>query len=206
MLNSWSKPVAASRKIFALLLICVPLLFALGCGNFGKVEQGRVISYDKAKGLVTIIRDSSLTADKPSYDVLPPVTVKVPQNPSEMGPVPEAGKRLMFDTQNRKLVVFDAAAGAIKTIPYIPVFELANVAADDSRVKGLKFPVINRENKTITLYSSRDKKLVTFTVAEEHLALPEDTWKAGDDVRYYFKQPDQALRMMNVSKTNIMKG
>jgi hypothetical protein len=198
--------MAISKKMLMLLLACAPLLFGLGCSNSGKVEQGRVIAFDHQKGLVTIIRDSTGSADKPSYDVLPPITVKIPQDADEMGPAPAAGKRLLFDTQNRKLVVYDAAAGAIKTIAYIPVLELANVAADDHRVKGVKFPVINRESKTITLYSSRDKKLVTFTVADEHLALPEDTWQAGDDVRYYFKQPDQALRMMNVSKTNVMKG
>jgi hypothetical protein len=198
--------MAISKKVLTLLLACAPLLFALGCSDFGKVQQGRVVAFDKQKGLVTLIHDSSGTAEKPNYDVLPPATVKVPQDPDEMGPAPEAGKRLLFDTQNRKLVVYDAGAGAIKTFSYTPVLELANIASDDKRLKGMKFPIIDREKKTITLYSSRDKKLVTFTVADEYFSLPEDTWKAGDDVRYYFKQPGQALRMMNVTKTNIMKG
>ena len=198
--------MAIRKNILALLLACAPLLFALGCSDFGKVEQGRVIAFDKQNGLVIVIRDSTGAADKPSYDLLPPVTIKLPQNPDEMGPHPEAGKRLLFDTQNKKLVVYDAAAGAIKTITYTPVLEVANVASDSKQVKGVKFPVIDREKKTITLYSSRDKKLVTFTVADEHFSLPEDTWKSGDDVRYYFKQPGQALRVMNVTKTNIMKG
>ena len=197
--------MATSRRILALLLACTPVLITLGCSNFGKVEQGRVIAFDKQNGLVTVILDSSGDADKPSYDKLPPVTVKTPENPNEMGPAPEAGKRLLFDTQNRKLVVFDSVSGTIKTITYTPLSELAKVAADDKRVKGGKFPIIDRETKTITLYSSRDKKLVTFTVADEYFSLPEDTWKAGDDVRYYFKQPGQALRLMNVTRTNVMK-
>jgi len=183
-----------------LTLACAALLFTLGC-TFGKVEQGRVVAFDHQSGIVTLITNFDLTAERAS-----PITVKIPQDPKEMGPAPEAGKRLLFDTQNKKLVVYDAAAEAIKTIPYTPVLELANVTSDSKQVKGVKFPLIDREKKTITLYSSRDKKLVTFTVADEHFSLPEDTWKAGDDVRWYFKQPGQALRMMNVTKTNVMKG
>jgi hypothetical protein len=173
----------------------------LGCTDFGKVEQGRVIAYNHQNGIVTLIPSSALGTEKAS-----PVTVRIPEDPKEMGPAPEAGKRLLFDTQHRKLVVYDAAAGVVKTIGYTPVTELANIASDDKQVQGVKFPVIDREKKTITLYSSRDKKLVTFTVADEYFSLPEDTWKAGDDVRWYFKQPGQALRMMNVTKTNVMKG
>ena len=194
------------KRMLTLLLACAPVLFSLGCSDYGKVDQGRVIAFDKQKGLVTMIRDSAATTKKPKYDVLPPVTVKVPADPDEMGPHPAAGKRLLFDTNNKKIVVFDAIAGSIKTITYTPLMEASNVAKDDARVKGVQFPVVDRQNKAITIYSSRDKKLVKFTLADEYFALPDDTWKAGDDVRYYFKQPGQALRMMNVSATDVMKG
>jgi hypothetical protein len=198
--------MAIRRRVLALLLACAPALFTLGCSDLGKVDQGRVIAFDKEKGLVTVIRDSAPTANKPRYDRLPPFTIKVPADPDEMGPAPAAGKRLLFDTDNKQLVVFDAIAGSIKTIPYTPLLEAPNVAKDDPRVKGIQFPIVDRRNKAITIYSSRDKKLVKFTLADEYFALPDDTWQAGDDVRYYFKQPGQALRMMNVSKTDVMKG
>ena len=198
--------MAISRRVWTLLLACAPALFTLGCSDLGKVDQGRVIAFDKEKGLVTVIRDSAPTTNKPQYDRLPPFTIKVPANPNEMGPAPAAGKRLLFDTDNKQLVVFDAIAGSIKTITYTPLLEAPNVAKDDPRVKGIQFPIVDRQNKAITIYSSRDKKLVKFTLADEYFALPDDTWQAGDDVRYYFKQPGQALRMMNVSKTDVMKG
>jgi hypothetical protein len=192
--------------MLTLLLACAPVLFTLGCSDYGKVDQGRVIAFDKQNGLVTVIRDSAGTTNKPKYDVLPPITVKVPTDPDEMGPAPAAGKRLLFDTDGKKLVVFDAVAGSIKTITYTPLMEASNVAKDDVRVKGVQFPIVDRQNKAITIYSSRDRKLVKFTLADEYFALPDDTWKAGDDVRYYYKQPGQALRMMNVSATDVMKG
>jgi hypothetical protein len=195
-----------SKKMLTLLLACAPVLFSLGCSNYGKVDQGRVIAFDKHNGLVTVIRDSSASTDKPKYDALPPVTVKIPVNPDEMGPAPAVGKRLLFDTDKRKIVVFDAVAGSIKTITYTPLVEVSNVGKDDSRVKGVHFPIVDRQNKAITIYSSRDRRLVKFTLADEYLSLPDDTWQAGDDIRYYYKQPGQALRMMNVTRTDVMKG
>ena len=45
-----------SKKMLTLLLACAPVLFSLGCSDFGKVEQGRVIAFDKQHGLVTVIR------------------------------------------------------------------------------------------------------------------------------------------------------
>lgn len=193
-----------NTKRLWLLLGFVPVLWLAGCSNFGKVEQGRVIAYDKHQGVVTIIRESASEPAQPN--VLPPLAVKVPQDPKEMGPVPEAGKRLQLDTKNNKLVFFDEQSGTIKTINYTPLSVVADVSNNDPRLKGLSFPAIDRQKKTITLYSGREKKLVTLTVADEYFALPDDIWKPGDVVRYYYKDPSQALRLMNVTKTNIMKG
>jgi hypothetical protein len=204
MFDGKEQTMAINKRVLTLLWACAPLLFTLGCTGIGKVEQGRVIAFDQQKGLVTVIRDSG--TNKPQYDLLPPFTVKTPSNPDEMGPAPAAGKRLLFDTNSKKIVFFDVISGTIKTVTYTPLMEASNVAKDDPRVKDIKFPAIDRQNKTITIYSSRDKKLVKFTLAGEYFALPDDTWQAGDDVRYYFKQPGQSLRMMNVTKTDVMKG
>jgi hypothetical protein len=143
--------MAIRRRVWTLLLACAPALFTLGCSDLGKVDQGRVIAFDKEKGLVTVIRDSAPTTNKPQYDRLPPFTIKVPANPNEMGPAPAAGKRLLFDTDNKQLVVFDAIAGSIKTITYTPLLEAPNVAKDDPRVKGIQFPIVDRRNKAITI-------------------------------------------------------
>lgn len=196
------------KRTFAAVLTCVPLLLILGCSQaqYGKVEQGRVIAFNQESGTVTLIRDSSGGADKPKNDVLPPVEIKIPTDPKEMGPLPDAGMRLLLDTAKRKIVFYDVKDTAIKTVNYTPLSETAGVTSEDPRVEGKKFPIVDRDKKSITLYSARDKKLVMLTLPDEYAALPDDTWAAGDDVRYYFKEPGQALRMMNVTKTNIMKG
>ncbi len=190
------------RSFIALETVAV-LAFALladGCGRFGQVNQGRVIQYDREQGLVTFIQDANYREpDRPRFDILPPVTVRVPADPGEMGPAPEAGKLLALDSERRRLSVYDSAARRIRTIPYTPVDERRGLYGGDARLR-TGVPRIDRQNRTITVYDSRRRLLVTFSVSDEDFNLPADTWKTGDDIRYYSKEPGQALRMMNVTR------
>lgn len=197
--------MALSRKSLVTLAAVAALGFAGGCAKFGKVDQGRAIAYDKQKGVVTLILDSAPKSDQPKYDVLPPVAVTLPRDLNEMGPAPEAGRLLSFDTKKRTVVFFDQASETVKTVTYVPVEEQNDVSRDDPRVAKVKFPVVDRQKKTVTIYSRRKQILLTFAVPDEYLALPDDTWKSGDEIRYYYKQPGQALRLMNVSKTDLSK-
>ena len=47
------------------------MALALGCGEQGKVEQGRVIGFDKAKETVTFIVDVKHDAANPDYSGAP---------------------------------------------------------------------------------------------------------------------------------------
>ena len=197
--------MALTRKSLVTLATVSVLWFAAGCANPGKVEQGRAIAFDKQNGVVTLILDSAPRSDQSKYDVLPPVALRLPLDPNETGPAPEAGKLLSFDTKQRMVVFFDAASGALKTVSYLPVDEQDGVSRNDPRVAKTKFPAVDRQKKTVTIYSRRKKILLTFAVPDEYLALPDDTWKSGDEIRYYYKQAGQALRLMNVSKTDVTK-
>jgi hypothetical protein len=106
---------------------------------------------------------------------------------------------MALDTKARRIVIFDAAAGTFRTIDYTPVKERPNVA------KAPPAPAVDRAARTITVYSAAEHTLITFAATDDLLALPADTWRSGDVVRYYYKDPDQALRMMNVTKTDLSK-
>jgi hypothetical protein len=177
-----------------------------GCGRFGHVNQGQVIDYQRGAGVLTLIQDSSRTAGQPVFGVLPPVTIRIPEDPREMGPEPEAGKLLQLDWRNHRAVVYDAAGQTLRTVAYTPISEERGVAPADPRVAKARLPLVDRDQKTVTLYSPRDRVLVAFSAADEYLALPDDTWKMGDQVRYYYKDPQRALRLMNVSRTDLNKG
>ncbi len=184
--------------IFALLLL------AAGCGPLGQVEQGLVVDYDPETGRLTLILDSNYAdPGNPSYDRLPPVQVRVPQDPRQMGPVPDAGGLVQLDTAARKAVIFDARSRQVRTVEFELVSKLTGVYADDRRVVESGAPRVEPEQRTVTLYWPRTRELVTVKVPLEFAELPPRTWASGDEVRYYFKNPAQALRMMNVTKTKI---
>jgi hypothetical protein len=184
-------------KITGLICIAAALVLA-GCGDLGRVQQGRVIAYDAQTKQVTLIQEPP-AADRSSYGVLPPVTIQSPADPNEMGPAPAAGGLMRLDTKNRRIVIYDRAQQAFRTIPYTPLVERRNVAKSPGP------PVVDRKAKTITLYGSRDRTVITFAATDDLLAMPADTWRGGDVVRYYYKDPARALRLMNVTKTDLSK-
>ncbi len=195
-----------TRYIAAVLGCCV--VFG-GC-NFGKVDQGRVLQYNKDKKTVTIIRDVSTDPNVPKYEGSP-VTYTMPTKPSEIGPEPKPGGRLNLDMVKREITIVNPSTNRIEVLPFTLVDKRDNVDKNDPLVfdatqgKAKKFPIVDREKKTITIYSSRQKLLVTFSVSDEYFSLPESTWDAGDVVRIYFKEEGKARRFMNVTKTDIYK-
>ena len=200
-------------KIFLFAVLSVLFMaFSFGCGELGKVDQGRTIAYDKGKGEFTIIEDRNYADPKnPDYSILPPHTYKVPADPGEMGAEPKPGLRMKLDTKNNQITIFDTATQNFKTIDYKLIEQKENVDPKDPLVydkaadKAKKFPLVDREKKTITLYSKRLKTLTTFTLPDEYFALPDYTWDAGDELRIYYKEKGVALRVMNITKTDIFK-
>lgn len=196
-------------KKYRLWLIVLPIVLiaplVIGCGELGQVDQGRVVAYDAAKKQVTIIQDKKAEPGKPDYNTLPPHVYAMPTDPAEIGAEPKAGKRMKLDDQNNTITIFDMTSQNFKVIPITILDEKKNINRDNPLVKDQKFPQVDRDKKKITVYSGRQKILVTFAVPEEYLNLPEDTWEAGDEVRIYYHKPGVAQRFMNISKTDIFK-
>jgi len=203
-------PKKGNRLMSALAVFLLVAVLA-GCQQMGKVDQGRAIEFDKEKGTVTMIRDASPNPDTPEYSHLPPVTYQVPTNPDEMGADPKPGKRMKLDAIHREIVIYVPALNNFAKINYKLVDQKEIVDPDDPLVmdsvtrKPKTFPVVDPHRKTITIYSKRQKTVTTFSVPDEYLAMPADTWDSGDDIRIYYKEEGKARRLMNVSKTDIFK-
>ncbi|HOI94357.1 MAG TPA: DUF4881 domain-containing protein [Syntrophobacter fumaroxidans] len=203
--------MAKNRTWIYALLFILPLVFASGCSEYSKVDQGRAIALDKEKRTVTIIRDEKADPQNPDYSHLPPMTYSLPTDPAEMGPEPKVGLRMSLDAKSRQITIFDPASQNFKTITYTLIEEKDNVGRNDPLVfneaenKAKKFPSVDREKKTISLYSGRQKIFITFSLPDEYFALPDHTWDAGDEVRMTYKEPGKALRFMNISRTDIYK-
>jgi hypothetical protein len=196
--------IMMKRLSRVMLLPILPIALALGCGELGKVEQGRVIAFDKAKETVTLIVDTKHDTANPDYSGAP-LTFALPKDPMERGEDPKVGLRMKLDTKTREIIIYDMLTKGMAKITYTLIDQKENVAKDSPLVAGKKFPLVDKEKKAITVYSGRQKLLVTFSVPEEYLALPENTWEAGDEVRIYYKEPGKAARFMNITKTDIFK-
>jgi hypothetical protein len=189
------------NRLMSALAVFLLVAVLAGCQKMGKVDQGRVIEFNKEKGTVTMIRDASPNPDAPEYSHLPPVTYQVPTNPDEMGADPKPGKRMKLDAIHREIVIYVPALNNFAKINYTLVDQKENVGPDDPLVldnvtrKPKTFPVVDPHRRTITIYSNHD----------EYFAMPVDTWDSGDDIRIYYKEEGKARRLMNVSKTDIFK-
>ena len=177
----------------------------LGCSDMGKVEQGRAIATDKANKTVTLILDVKHQLGKPVYDQVPPVTFTFPNDPHEMGPEPKAGKLMSVNPDEKAIVIYDDASKNFKTITYNPLNVQKGVGLRSPLVADKKFPIVDREKKTITVYDKRNRLVTTFSLPEEYFQLPDNTFGFGDEIRLYAKAPGKAARLMNVSETDIYK-
>lgn len=199
------------KNMWRTLLVALPLVLLLGCSEPGKVDQGRVIKFDEATKTMVFIRDKANDTQNPDYTYLPPITYTLPSDPAEVGPLPKAGGRMKIDNKKNQITIFDPSTQNFKTIDFVMVDYKENIdknhplVYDKEADKAKKFPVIDKEKKTVTIYSGRQKTLSVIQLPEEYFALPDDTWDAGDEARVYYKEEGKALRFMNISKTNIFK-
>ncbi len=199
------------KSMWRTLLVALPLMLLVGCSEPGKVDQGRVIKYDKDTKTMVMIRDKANDTQNPDYTYLPPVTYTMPTDPAEVGPEPKAGGRMKIDNKKNQITIFDPATQNFKTIDFVMVDYKENIdknhplVYDKEADKAKKFPVIDKDKKTVTIYSGRQKTLSVIQLPEEYFAMPDNTWDAGDEARVYYKEEGKALRFMNISKTNIFK-
>ena len=81
-----------------------------------------------------------------------------------------------------------------------------NISAKHPKVAGKTFPVVDKEKQTVTVYWRCLQALATFACLRPRW-IPPYVWTAGDEMRIAYRNADkgQAIRIMNVSKTNIFQ-
>lgn len=95
--------------------LLLPLLTS--CGDFGKVEQGRVVAFDAAQQTVTMIVDLSPQRGKPDYSGVPARSFKLPEDPSERGALPKVGPLLQLQLEPPTLLVWSAEQQQVLRFP-----------------------------------------------------------------------------------------
>ncbi len=187
-------------KILALFVLCL----GLAACEFGQVEQGRCVAYDAKAGKFTLVLDVNHDVKNPSYTG-GVIEYTMPADPAEIGPEPTPGGRVQLLPEKGQVIIFHDGKLETLNVEYTDIQK--NIKPHNPKVEGHTFPIINKDEGTVTEYSKRLEEIVTFKVPAEYLELPPSTWEAGDECRIYYKEnaKHQALRFMNVSKTNIFK-
>ena len=194
------------RNLVLMLAMTFSVALLTGCNFDGGVEQGRCVAYDATAKTLTIVVDVTHDQFNPHYSG-GTHTFKLPENPQDMGPSPEVGGRLMIDTAKNTVLVYDQKTNSVREVAVQFTDVEKNVGSNHPKVKGKTFPVIDKEQQTVTVYSGRQKSLITFKIPAEAQDFPAYAWAAGDEMRIAFRNADkaQAMRIMNVTKTNIFK-
>jgi hypothetical protein len=209
------------RKILLPLLVLSGLMLA-GCGNYGMVEQGSVVGFDKEKSIVSIICDDNTDLQKPAnYVILPPHDYALPAEAAERGADPNVGLCVNLDVEKKIITMYNAKEKKLENISFeliedihqrLRVNRRDEVVLPGEKVykKMAEFPVVDEANKTLQLVYRRQFKnqmrLTTIKLAEADLAKYKGKeWNAGCEVRIYYKDPGKALRFMNITKTDITR-
>ncbi|WP_297670164.1 DUF4881 domain-containing protein [uncultured Desulfovibrio sp.] len=177
-----------------------------GCDLKGGVEQGRCVAFEKGKS-ATIVAET-LDMGKGTYNEASKVlTYKLPVAARDMGPTPETGGLLAADPDKGFVLVYDKAAMKVAKLAVNFTDVEKNVDAKHPKVKDKTFPVIDKSQQTVTVYASGMKALLTFKIPAEAAGYDDSAWKFGNELRVAFlnASKDQALRIMNCTKTSIYK-
>lgn len=199
------------RKILPALLALASLALA-GCGEFGKVEQGRVIAYDQEKKMVTFLKNNS-DVNTPQY-VLPAVTYAIPSDPAEMGPEPKAALRVLLDVNKKIIVMYNPQTKALEEIGFELIANHTGVnlrrqhplVYDAATRRPRVFPQVDPATRIIKIYSARQQMLSEIKLSEaDFVKYKEKEWDAGDEIRLYYHAAGKADRLMNITRTDITR-
>ena len=194
------------RNLMLMLAMAFSVALLTGCNFDGGVEQGRCVAFDATAKTLTIVVDVTHDQFNPHYSG-GTHTFKLPVESRDMGPIPSVGGRLMIDLVKNTVLIYDQKTSSVRELAVQFTDVEKNVGSDHPKVKGKTFPIIDKDQQTVTVYSGRQKSLITFKIPAEAQDYPAYVWTAGDEMRIAYRNADkaQAMRIMNVSKTNIFK-
>ena len=194
------------RNLMLMLAMAFSVALLTGCNFDGGVEQGRCVAFDATAKTLTIVVDVTHDQFNPHYSG-GTHTFKLPVESKDMGPTPSVGGRLMIDLVKNTVLIYDQKTNSVRELDVQFTDVEKSVGSDHPKVKGKTFPIIDKDQQTVTVYSGRQKSLITFKIPAEAQDYPAYVWTAGDEMRIAYRNADkaQAMRIMNVSKTNIFK-
>lgn len=167
-------------KLSKLLIAGLALTGFIATFSIAQADEimGRCVGFDKDKGTITIIKDAKNDKANPDFQ-LPAATYTAPSGTEGI----KAGKRTKLDLKENKLKYYDDASSSFKTIDFTLVEKKENIIPEDAIVANKKFPAIDKDKKTVTIYSKRQQVLTVIGVKDDALALSDKVYDSGDDLK-----------------------
>ena len=188
---------------FGKALLAAAFCMSLAVSAQAADSYGRVVGYDKEKKSVTYIEDKLAWSNpkRPEFTVLPAKVVTLTQDPGDMAP--KAGGRLRVDYGTKEIIIYNPETKAIEAFPVEIVKIEEGVEAGSPLLKDgdkpKSFPVVDKPNSTVTIYSARQKSIATVKVPEKYMTLPQATWDDGHNIKLSV-DGDKASAYTNLSK------
>ncbi len=107
-------------------------------------------------------------------------------------------------------MLYDPQKKSFVTIPIQIVDKQEGIDAshplvfDTATGKAKAFPAVDKDKKIVTIYSGA-RNCSSPSSRPGVRDLPASAWDSGDEIRVYYKEDGKALRLMNITKTNIFK-
>jgi len=210
------------RKLLPILLVLAGFMLA-GCGEYGKVEQGSTIAFDKEKSMVTMIVDANTDPKKPAnYMVMaePHIFALPPKDSVDRGADPSPGLCVNLDLDKKIITMYNPKEKKFDNFSFELIDDInkgvrvnrRNEVLRDEKVvrKADEYPVISEADNTIQLFYRRlwktQSRLTTIKLSASDFAKYKGKdWAQGDEVRLYSKEPGKSTRFMNITKTDITR-
>lgn len=197
-------------KTFIGILFLLILTFGCEQKKSEVIIQGRVLDFNPQTSIVTLIKDKNMDAMRPDYNTLPPEQFEIPKGIIPKGFEPNDGYRIKLDTESKKIIVYNPDTKSIEEIDIVIIEKKTNIQRDDKLVYDIQkqelkvFPIINKTNNTITLYSVRQKIYIVFKVDSKYIGLPPKAWRAGDDIKISLSNDKKVTKFYNITKSDLL--
>ena len=163
-----------------ILTLVLALSLGLTACEFGQVEQGRCVAFNPETKTLLVVLDVNHDQRNPHYSG-GVHEYTLPADPSEIGPLPVPGGRVMFDLEKSTVTIFNPETKALEVLNVQFSDVEKGIKRTHPKVHGKTFPIIDKDKMSVTEYSARLQALVTFTIPADKIDLPPATWEAGDE-------------------------
>ena len=132
-----------------ILTLVLALSLGLTACEFGQVEQGRCVAFNPETKTLLVVLDVNHDQRNPHYSG-GVHEYTLPADPSEIGPLPVPGGRVMFDLEKSTVTIFNPETKALEVLNVQFTDVEKGIKRTHPKVHGKTFPIIDKDKMSVT--------------------------------------------------------